>query len=131
MGMRVFLRCVVLSAVLAAPHAAYPQRPVSPVRSVDFANFTYPALWTQRPFRLKNGRHEFEHEHCFTEYELKGVRYLDLTGDGKEEAVAEVADFTACGSSYSASYLYVFTMRNGRPRLLRKLSLDYDPDERR
>jgi hypothetical protein len=104
---------------------------MSPLRSVDFANFTYPAFWTLKPFRLKNGRLEFVEDHCLTEYEFKGVRYRDLTGDGKEEAIVEVEDFTACGSSYLVRYFYVFSMRNGRPRLLRKLSFDYDPDERR
>jgi hypothetical protein len=131
MGQVRIMRYVVLSLVMAFPQAAYPQRRVSSIRSVDFTNFRYPALWTKRPFTLKKGRLEFVHDHCFTEYVLKGVSYLDLTGDGKEEAVVEVADFTACGSSYSTSYYYVYSMRNRRPRFLRKLSFDYDPDGRR
>ena len=128
--MRIF-RCVILSVVLAIPHVAYPQRRGPSARAFDFANHTYPAFWTTKPFRLKDGRLEFVRDHCLTEYELRGVSYRDLTGDGKEEAVVEVSDFTACGSSYSVSYFYVFSMRNGRLRLLRKLSSDYDPGGRR
>jgi hypothetical protein len=59
------------------------------------------------------------------------VSYLDPAGDRKEEAVVEVTDFTACGSSYSTSYIYIYSMRNQRLLFLRKLSFDYDPDERR
>src|SRR5918993_1370779 len=103
------MRYVVLAIILAVPQAVYSQRRISSVRSVDFANFTYPALWTKKPFRLKNGRLELVHDHYLTEYALKGVSYLDLTGDGKEEAVVEVTDFTACGSSYSTSYIYVYS----------------------
>lgn len=70
-------------------------------------------------------------DHCLTEYALKGVSYLDLAGDGKEEAVVEVTDFTACGSSYSTSYYYIYSVRNQRLRFLRKMPFDYGPDERR
>jgi hypothetical protein len=116
---------------LAIAPDVYPQRRISSVRAVDFANHTYPALWTKQPFILKSGRREIVRDHCFTEYALKGVSYLDLTGDGKEEAVVEVTDFTACGSSYSTSYYYIYSVQNQRLRFLRKLSFDYDPDERR
>jgi hypothetical protein len=113
--------------VLVVPQVAYSQRRASSVRSVDFANFTYPALWTKKPFTLKNGQLEFVHDHCLTEYALKGVTYVDLTGDGKKDAVVEVTDFMACGSSYMTSYYYIYTIRNKRLRFLRKLSFDYVP----
>jgi hypothetical protein len=67
---------------------------------------------------LKNGKLEFESQGCHTEYKLKGVSYVDLTGDRNEEALVHVEDFTACGSSGVSDYYYIYTIQNGRPRLL-------------
>ncbi|MDX6614148.1 MAG: hypothetical protein QOD75_3334 [Blastocatellia bacterium] len=61
---------------------------------------------------------EFEGDGCHTEYKLKSVTYRDLTGDGKEEALIHIEDYTACGSSGVSDNYYIYTMRNNRPHLL-------------
>src|SRR5687768_9640124 len=70
----------------------------SPIRSVDFTNFRHHQFWGRRPIKLKQGKMEFEADGCRTEYKLKYVKYVDLTGDQSEEALVHVQDFTACGS---------------------------------
>ena len=93
-------------------------KPTSRIRRVDFTNFTFHQFWGRRPIKLKNGKLEFEADGCRTEYKLKGVNYVDLTGDRKEEALVHVQDFTACGSSGVSDYYYIYTVQNARPRLL-------------
>lgn len=93
-------------------------KPASKIRRIDFSNFTFHQFWGHRPIILKNGKLEFESQGCHTEYKLKGVNYVDLTGDRNEEALVHVEDFTACGSSGVSDYYYIYTIQNGRPRLL-------------
>ena len=108
---------VLLSIFLIGCQAAS-AKSTSRIRGIDFSNFTYQQFWGRRPIKLKQGKQEFESEGCHTEYKLKGVNYIDLTGDGKEEALVHLEDFTACGSSGVSDNYYIYTIRNGRPRLL-------------
>ena len=90
----------------------------SAIHSVDFNNFTFHQFWGGRAIKLRNGKLEFESQGCHTEINLKGVTYLDLTGDRTEEALVHLEDFTACGSSGVSDYYYIYTAQNRRPRLL-------------
>ena len=93
-----------------------------PIRKTDFRNFTYPSFWSKGRIKIKDGKLSTESKHCMTEYSVEGVKYLDLTGDGDEEAIVNVSDFTACGSSGVSQYYYVYTIRNNRLRLLWRFS---------
>lgn len=100
---------------LSAPAQSTPHR-------IDFRNFTYPGIWEKGTFRLKNGELEVPSEHCIASYSYDDARYVDLTGDGMNEALVTVTDHTACGSSSLMQYYYIYTFRSGRPRLLWKFS---------
>ena len=93
-------------------------KPTSQIRGIDFSNFSYQQFWGRRPIKLKEGKQEFEAEGCHTEYKLKAVNYIDLTGDRKEDALVHIEDFTACGSSGVSDYYYIYATRNDRPHLL-------------
>lgn len=113
------LTCKTLTLVLvlaAGPLAA--AKPASPIRSIDFQNFTFHQFWGHRPIKLKDGKLEFESKGCHTEYKLRGVNYVDLTGDRSEEALVHIQDFTACGSSGVSDYYYIYAIQNRKPRLL-------------
>src|SRR5688572_5277842 len=84
-------------------------KPTSRIRGIDFSNFRYQQFWGSRPIELEKGKQEFEAEGCRTEYKLKGVDYIDLTGDRKEEALVHIEDFTACGSSGISDNYYIYT----------------------
>ena len=90
----------------------------SVIRRIDFNNFTFHQFWGRRPIKLKDGKLEFDSQGCHTEYTLKGVTYLDLTGDHTEEALVHIEDFTACGSSGVSDYYYIYTAQNRRLRPL-------------
>jgi uncharacterized protein (DUF427 family) len=94
----------------------------SPIRRVDFRNFAYPSFWTRGRIEVRNGTLETETEHCMTEYSVQSVSYLDFTGDGKDEALIQMTDFTACGSSGVSHYYYIYAMRSNRLRLLWRFS---------
>ncbi|HEX7312737.1 MAG TPA: hypothetical protein VF297_02390 [Pyrinomonadaceae bacterium] len=113
-------RIIILIVTLLSPHAALPQRRVQSIRSIDFANFTYPRVGEQRAyirrksFTLKGGEYP-EHE---VEDGMHFVRvvYGDVTGDGLEEAIVILGVRTR--GSAIPSCVYIYTLRNKRPRLL-------------
>ena len=92
------------------------------IRKVDFRNFSYPGFWSKGHIKIKDGKLSTESKYCMSEYKIESVDYLDLTGDGKEEALVNVSAFTACGSSGVSQYFYIYTIRNGRLRLLWRFS---------
>ena len=93
---------------------------------VDFRNFTYPGIWYNQSFRLKDGQVEVEHEHCVSLYTFDEVKYLNLAGGSQEEALVTVKDLTACGSSSASLYFYVYSFTGRRPRLLWKFATGAD-----
>jgi hypothetical protein len=107
-------RFVPILVVVAFAYAAPNVVARSTIRNIDFNNFTFHQFWGRRPIKLRNGKLEFESEGCHTEYTLKGVTYLDLTGDRNEEALVHIEDFTACGSSGLSNNYYIYTTHNGR-----------------
>jgi hypothetical protein len=92
--------------------------PQGPISKIDFRNFTYPNLGSKGRIRVKDGEIEYEVDHCLQGCWIKGVDYLDFTGDGEDEAIVRLVDHMACGSSWAAIYYYIYSVRNGRPHLL-------------
>jgi hypothetical protein len=118
---------MIVAIALLVPHAAYPQRRVPSVRSVDFANFTYP--WPadlidptnpKKTFSLRGGRRQPTRDRSgFIDQEgvsLGRVRYSDVTGDGVEEAILYMGIQT--GGSAMPGIVYIYTLRGGHPRPL-------------
>ena len=95
----------------------------SPIREVDFANFTYPSgvVGEKGGFKLQQGELLPKKR---TQYgipldmwlTLATVVYGDLTGDGNEEAIVDLGWIT--GGSAIPDLVYIYTLRNGRPKLL-------------
>jgi hypothetical protein len=98
--------------------------PDSPIRRIDFENFSYP--FPERPhgrkkIRLRDGEqpptlfgeHGIPHNWG---YILSEVSYGDLTGDDIEEAIV-ILGIISSGSGIP-NYVYIYTLRHGRPALL-------------
>jgi hypothetical protein len=92
----------------------------SPIRSIDFKNFTYPRVGEQRSyiqhktFTLTDGEyaeHEIEDGMNFGD-----VIYGDATGDGNEEAIVVLGVQTR--GSAIPNCVYVYTLKHNEPRLL-------------
>ena len=113
------------------------------IQQVDFKNFTYPvsghllghgslqwlcdstARTSRKPIQLVDGkdltktssfvidRKEYVQYEGFT---LESVRYADLTGDGKEEAVVDLL-YQSSGTQ-TTNYVYIYTLDQHRPKLL-------------
>ena len=100
----------------------------SPIRSIDFNNFTYPAKPIYRrgqtTFTLTNGHYEgrvrmtggtgpFGDPYPIS---LVDVVYEDITGDGKEDAIVVLYERVA--GTAIPYYVYIFSMNSDRTRLL-------------
>jgi hypothetical protein len=111
---------VVLAVGLLFSQAAYPQRRASSIRSVDFANFTFPRTTGlkvsggRKTFTLKDG--EFPESTNEVGMSLADVTYGDVTGDGVEEAMVSLGVHT--GGSAIPNCLYIYTPGGKRLRLL-------------
>ncbi len=103
----------------AAPASA---PPLSPIRRIDFHNFTFPRIGKRGNIRIRDGKLEYETENCLHVYLVQEIDYLDFTGDGEDEALVRLGFGEHCGSSWSAMHYYIYTMRNGRLRLLWKFA---------
>ena len=91
----------------------------SPIRSIDFGNFTYP--WTkglagsETTFTLKNGEIPFEFKSQMG-VSLTETKFVDATGDGEEDAVLFMNITT--GGSASPGIVYIYSLEKGKPKLL-------------
>jgi len=93
----------------------------SKIRKIDFNNFTYPGIRESRSFTLKSGELEIEGKPCpHFKYTLGRVDYVDLDGDGGEEALVHIQDFTGCVSSSVHENYYIYGIRQNGLRLLWK-----------
>ena len=114
-----------LSAVLLllSPPCVLSQTPS--IRSIDFANFTYPSA-PHLPTNRRKPTFTFHHGELTPERNKSGritnwlvlgwVHYLDVTGDGVDDAVADIVWHT--GGSAQPDLIYIYTMHQGRPKLL-------------
>lgn len=97
------------------------------IRKVDFKNFTYKAYCAgEAPenVTVKNG--EFLRETPMDGYvdrfyfNIYGVSYGDLTGDGRDEAVVLTVCNTGGTGNFSEGFIYTFEA--GKPRLLNRIA---------
>ena len=89
-------------------------------KDVDFKNFTYPASFEKGRFTLKGGLYEYPRPEGGggDDFELRGVDFVDLTGDGKKEAVVQIFWLSCGGSCDGGVHLfYVYSIRQNKPVL--------------
>jgi hypothetical protein len=95
-----------------------------PIRSVDFADFTYswlPDLGDpKKGFTLQGGKLAETRDAKGGVDEmgvsLESIAYGDVTGDGVEEAIVILSMIT--GGSSIPHAIYIFTLQSGKPKLL-------------
>lgn len=99
--------------------------PSSPIRKIDFKNFTYPWYPTdyppphgERKITLRDGEMKVDAPRNIDRLRagLANVSYADLTGDGKEEAIVTVV--TNFDPNGSVACIFVYTLRSNEPKLL-------------
>lgn len=97
--------------------------PGSPIRSVDFDNFVFPAwpIYSKRekPFTLKDGKYVGRLQDGAVEpypVSLVDSIYGDVTGDGAEEAILVFTE--SIRGTAIPYYVYVYGMARNRPKLL-------------
>ena len=90
----------------------------SPIRSFDFANFTYPAkpVYSNglKSFTLTDGKHEGKDD--YEPVYLSYLVYGDITGDGQEEALITLVLNVKGTAIPFVNYLY--SVVDGKPTLL-------------
>jgi hypothetical protein len=90
-------------------------------KGVDFKNFSYPTSLRWR-VRLKDGAFEKSEGIGGNRVEFQDVYYVDLTRDGKREAVVQL-HWVACGGSCDGgSHLfYFYSIKKSRPTLISRI----------
>lgn len=87
----------------------------SPIRKIDFKNFTYSDADNYPGFKLKNGEKPFV-QRKEDGLILEKVEYLDVTNDKAEDAIVRVSIQT--GGSSIPNLIYLYTLQNNKPKLL-------------
>jgi hypothetical protein len=81
-------------------------------KQIDFKNYSYPykLSYGRRNIILNNGEYEYDFSDDRGWFSLSDVYYVDLTGDGKPEAIV-ILSHVSCGGSCdgSAALFYIFT----------------------
>lgn len=97
--------------------------PNPPIRSVDFANFTYRAkpiyAKGEKSFTLQNGKYQGRlSDGADVPYpvSLAYLTYGDVTGDGSEDAMVVLSE-NVKGTAIPY-YVYIYTLEKGSPKLL-------------
>lgn len=121
-------------AVVASP-AVQPSPPAkpapdSPIRRIDFANFTFPKLASKKcnaqSVTLHDGRYDAPEDRvprklpsvdCWS-VALSSVNYGDVTGDDQEEAIVML--YAELGGTEGAQDVFVYGLEHSKPRLLWK-----------
>jgi len=99
--------------------------PSSPIREVDFKNFSYP--WYPSDYTPPHGKRKITLRDGEMKVDaakntdrlwasLANVSYADLTGDGKEEAIVTVT--TNFDPNGSVACIFVYTLRSDGARVL-------------
>ena len=94
------------------------------IRSVDFANFTFPRLRelgdSRKAFTLRSGELKPTHDKNGMVEEmgvrLQSIAFGDVTGDGAEEAMVVLSIVT--GGSAIPHATYIYASEDGKPELL-------------
>jgi hypothetical protein len=86
--------------------------PNSPIRSIDFENFTYPAIGSRGTFTLKDGNEPKAEE----PRGVVDVIYGDVTADGLEDSM--VVHSQSIRGSAIPYFVYVYAMNGSKPKLL-------------
>lgn len=106
-------------------------QPKSPIRQLDFKNFTYPKLSTGKcsmaEVSLVNGKYNAPEGIAGTRpavdcwsVDLGPITYGDVTGDGEEEAIVEL--YAEAGGTEASEDVYIYTLQGGNPILLWKFA---------
>lgn len=107
------LACIGIVLSLLSLSACTRARNDSPIRKIDFRNFTYPSIWTNDElFTLKDGRHGVP---PLTTSLIDAV-YGDVTGDGGEEAMLVLSE--SVRGTAIPYYVYVYGIDRDQPKLL-------------
>ena len=89
-------------------------------RGIDFKNLSYPLSWGTRRIRLNNGHVEYYQDKVFGNawFDFKDVYFVDLMGDGKEQAVVQLIS-VVCGASCDggSDLFYFYSIDNGKLKL--------------
>ncbi|MFO0567710.1 MAG: hypothetical protein U0263_18775 [Polyangiaceae bacterium] len=101
--------------------------PPTSLRDVDWCNFEYlPSVWGLRAGRGEVHEYlELGGVHDTDLYELRSVSYVDLVGDGSEQALIVVDEQHYAGAaqhSWNGTLLYLFEWRDGGARRVADLS---------
>jgi hypothetical protein len=127
MAMKTFLAAMTILAGLLSPISLSSRQP-SCVRAFDFANHAYPypiaddtdlsRLSPEDLMQLHNGVYRYPGEaNPYIGVFLEKVLYVDLTGDGIEEAVVVLGDHEGGSNGYNC-LVYVFQCVSGAPQLI-------------
>jgi hypothetical protein len=91
----------------------------SPIRKIDFKNFTFP--WTEgltsedeKTFIIKNGERKVKKDDMGVS--LSKVEYGDVTGDNDEDAILVFSVQT--GGSYVANMVHIYKTEKEKPKML-------------
>jgi hypothetical protein len=97
-----------------APNASTTATPG--IRSVDFANFTYPGQYILpgTPKNLTLERGSFERDEI--QIKLAYLDFGDVTGDGVEDAMAVLAPVLTGSATPLVTYIYI--LKDNRPKLI-------------
>jgi hypothetical protein len=95
-------------------------------KNIEFKNFSYPTSFRRANIRLKDGTYEHADRRGGggDTFDLMDIDYVDLTGDGKKDAVVRL-DWVSCGGSCDGgSYLfYFYSIKHGRLALLSRIEM--------
>jgi len=126
------LLLVSLASQVVFSQSATLHQPSQSIRDVDFENFTYPLpkdlidpTDRDKTFKLKNGERPETRFADGTVNEMGislvgKIKYGDVTGDGREEAVIFMSILT--GGTAMPGIIYVYTMQGNRPKMLWNLT---------
>lgn len=93
-------------------------------KKIDFKNISYPISWKHRTIPLKDGHIEyFEDKYLGNAwFDFEDVDYVDLTGDGKLEAIVQL-HAVMCGVSCDggSQFFYFYSIKGPQLTLLSRI----------
>jgi hypothetical protein len=93
-------------------------------KEIDFKNISYPISWKHRTIPLKDGHVEyFEDKYLGNAwFDFEAVDYVDLTGNGKLNAIVQL-HAVMCGASCDggSQFFYFFSVKGSKLTLLSRI----------